>query len=88
MIRLADHYLQARNIYISAICDGPSGAKVANFIKEQSERQGRQFVMVAHGTATPNPWVYTTRCSTSFMTQWKIQNLSTLMQHTMQWIVF
>jgi len=40
MIRLADRYPQARNIYISAICDGPSaayGAKVSNIIKEQSE---------------------------------------------------
>jgi len=48
MIRLADRYPQARNIYISAICDGPSasyGARMPNFIKEQSERQGRQFVM-------------------------------------------
>jgi len=44
-----------------------------------------EFEMVAHGTAAQNSWVYTTRCSTSFMTQWKIQNLSTLMQqHTMQ----
>ena len=88
MIRLADRYSQARNIYISAICDGPSasyGAKVSNFIKEQSERQGRQVEMVAHGTATQNPWACTTQSSTSFMTQRKIQNLSTLMQqHTMQ----
>ena len=48
MIRIADRYPQACNIYISAICDGPSasyGAKVSNIIKEQSERQGRQFVM-------------------------------------------
>ena len=48
MIRLADRYPRARNIYISAICDGPFasyGAKVSNIIKEQSERQGRQFVM-------------------------------------------
>ena len=45
MIRLADRYPQARNIYISAICDGPSasyGARMPNFIKEQSERQGRR----------------------------------------------
>jgi len=42
MIRLADRYPQARNIYISAICDGPSaayGARMPNFIKEQSEQQ-------------------------------------------------
>jgi len=45
MIRLADHYPQAHNIYILAICDGPSasyGARIPNFIKEQSERQDRQ----------------------------------------------
>ena len=45
MIRLADHYPQARNIYILAICDGPSasyGTRMPNFIKEQSEGQDRQ----------------------------------------------
>jgi len=44
MIRLADRYPQAHNIYISTICNGPStsyGARMPNFIKEQSE-QGRQ----------------------------------------------
>jgi len=58
MIRLANCYPQVCNIYILAICDGPFasyGMKVSNFIKEHSEQQGRQFVIVAHGTATQNP---------------------------------
>ena len=47
MIRLADRHPKpatSSNIYISAICDGPSisyGAIMPDFIKEQSE-QGRQ----------------------------------------------
>jgi len=53
--------------------------------KNNQNDKADKFEMVAHGTAPQNPWAYTTRCSTSFMTQWKIQNLSTLMQqHTMQ----
>ena len=45
MIRLANHYPQARNLYISAVRDGPSasyGAKLSNFLKEQSEGKGRE----------------------------------------------
>jgi len=53
--------------------------------KNNQNNKANKFVMVAHWAATPNLWAYTTRCSTNFMTQWKIQNLSTPMQQrTMQ----